>query len=401
MLSLYSLRWFFVLVTSALTGAFCNSVASGAAYNVLYNFAGGTADGANPFGSLTPIGSIFYGMTSAGGASGNGTIFTFNPATGVETPVYFFNGLPADGANPQGSLTQSTTNSAILYGLTQEGGSAAEGTAFSFDTTNNTENILFNFGHMVNGPTASVTQSGPMLYGLARDLFSIDTANNNLETTTVLSLGTSENSTLVQVGSVLYGLSGTGGTGNDGTIFSYDLTTNQPTILHSFTGSPNDGAGPMGSLTLSGTTLYGTTTEGGNPGGGTIFSYNFATGSYETLFTFGNGGNGAIPEGDLLVDGSTLYGMALAGPDSDGVIFSFDLNTDTETVLHSFDTTDGRNPTGDLTLVGNTLYGMTPYGGEYGDGVIFSIAVPEPATLSLLTAGGSLLLLRRGARRGN
>jgi uncharacterized repeat protein (TIGR03803 family) len=227
-------------------------------------------------------------------------------------------------------------------------------------------------------------------------LFSLNT-NNNAETP--VNLGYTVNDTPVQVGSVLYGLGGTGGAGNDGTIFSYNLTTSQATILHSFTGSPNDGAGPAGSLTLSGTTLYGTTTEGGNPGGGTIFSYEIATGSYETLFTFAGSGTGFLPQGDLLVDGSTLYGMAMGGPDSDGVIFSFDLNTNTETVLHSFDTTDGEDPTGDLTLVGNTLYGMTPYGGTNGDGVIFSLAVPEPATLSLLAAGGGFLLLRRHKRK--
>jgi uncharacterized repeat protein (TIGR03803 family) len=101
--------------------ALCTAESHGAAYNVLYNFAGGTADGANPFGSLTLVGSTLYGMTETGGANSDGVIFTLNPTTDVETPLYSFAGHPSDGANPQGSLIQSSLDSTLLYGMTQQG----------------------------------------------------------------------------------------------------------------------------------------------------------------------------------------------------------------------------------------------------------------------------------------
>ena len=45
-------------------------------------------------------------------------------------------------------------------------------------------------------------------------------------------------------------------------------------ILHSFGGGSGDGAGPNGSLTLVGSKLYGVTGSGGSSNQGTIFSMN-------------------------------------------------------------------------------------------------------------------------------
>ena len=53
-------------------------------------------------------------------------------------------------------------------------------------------------------------------------------------------------------------------------LLSARLVQAQFTILHSFSGQ--DGADPLGSLTLSGSTLYGTTKSGGSNDKGTVFS---------------------------------------------------------------------------------------------------------------------------------
>src|SRR5438046_874205 len=53
----------------------------GSNYQVLYPFAGGT-DGANPYASVVMgMGSKLYGTTRNGGASGNGTIFSYDTLT--------------------------------------------------------------------------------------------------------------------------------------------------------------------------------------------------------------------------------------------------------------------------------------------------------------------------------
>ena len=54
------------------------------------------------------------------------------------------------------------------------------------------------------------------------------------------------------------------------------------------------------------------------------------------------------------------------------------------TLLHEFAGGDGIWPTGSLTLSGSTLYGMTEHGGDYNQGVIFALTIPEPSTLLLL-----------------
>ena len=45
-------------------------------------------------------------------------------------------------------------------------------------------------------------------------------------------------------------------------------------IIHNFAGGANDGANPQGDLTISGTTCYGTTYAGGSAGLGTVFKVN-------------------------------------------------------------------------------------------------------------------------------
>src|SRR5688572_146330 len=85
-------------------------------------------------------------------------------------------------------------------------------------------------------------------------------------------------------------------------------------ILKSF--YTHDGAEPYGGLLLNGNTLYGTTTTaGGNYPPtfyGTVFKVNTDGTGFTVLKRFsgmeGNAPEGATPEGDLVLGGSTLYG---------------------------------------------------------------------------------------------
>jgi uncharacterized repeat protein (TIGR03803 family) len=110
-------------------------------FKVLYAFVGGFAccDGGSP--TAQPIlasDGNFYGTTSAGGAfrnidhqGGFGTVYQFNPTTGVMTILHSFNLADGNGIFPNGPLVQATDG--ILYGTTREGGP----TVFKVDTSGN------------------------------------------------------------------------------------------------------------------------------------------------------------------------------------------------------------------------------------------------------------------------
>src|SRR5271170_2153817 len=102
----------FVLGVLAMSAGLTAS-AKGQSFSLLYSFAGGTADGSGPTGSLTDVGGVLYGMTPGGGANGRGTIFSYNLASGAETMMHSFSGFPNDGALPHGSFIQSSTDSSI------------------------------------------------------------------------------------------------------------------------------------------------------------------------------------------------------------------------------------------------------------------------------------------------
>ena len=332
---------------------------SGGTPTTLFNFDG--THGEFPYGSLTlsPDGSTLYGMT-AGGVPNYGTIFSIPVSGGTPTTLFNFDGT--HGQTPYGSLTLSGST---LFGMTYSGGGIRLlGTILSIPVSGGTPTTLFNFDGT----------HGDFPYGS-------------------LTLGPD--------GSTLYGMTGSGGTNNDGTIFSIPVSGGTPTTLFNFDGT--HGTYPTGGLTLSGSTLYGMTTAGGtNNDYGTIFSIPVSGGTPTTLFNF-DGTHGYWPHGSLTLSGSTLYGMTgEGGRNSDGTIFSIPASGGTPTTLFNFDGTHGEDPHGSLTLSpdGSTLYGMTTLGGTNNDGIVFALTVPEPSTFILLAVAAISMLACVWRRRG-
>ncbi|MGA2736107.1 MAG: choice-of-anchor tandem repeat GloVer-containing protein [Bryobacteraceae bacterium] len=110
-------------------------------FSVLYQFTGvSNGDGAVPSGGLTALHGVLYGSTASGGLpgcfdeQGCGTIFSLTPPASVggswtETVLYRFpNAAPP--ASPNGSLVADSNG--ILYGVTWAGGAFNQGTVFSF-----------------------------------------------------------------------------------------------------------------------------------------------------------------------------------------------------------------------------------------------------------------------------
>ena len=102
---------------------------------------------------------------------------------------------------------------------------------------------------------------------------------------------------------------------------------------------------------------------------------------FTNIYSFTGGSDGANPEGFLVLSGSTLYSTASYGGDKgDGTVFSVSTNGSSFDRLHSFSGsgTDGSSPFAGLVLSGGMLYGTTQYGDSgsgLDDGTVFRVPV--------------------------
>ena len=339
---------------------------------VLYSFAGGTADGAYPWGLIQGSDGNFYGTTEGGGvqtcsvpnSSGSGTttgacgvVFKMT-STGEESVVYSFTGQ-SDGSVPTGRLIQASNGS--LYGTAQFGGLSNStdcpiGCGVVYQVTlGGTESALYSF-------KGSATGDG--------------------QDPTSVTLGTDGN---------LYGTTVSGGPGNFGTVFQVTIGGIE-TVLYSFLGT-TDGNYPGAPLTEGADgSFYGTALFGGT-GFGTVFNVTTA-GVETTLYSFKGTPDGATPAGRPLVlatDGD-FYGATDDGGSvttcSSGCGTVFSLTTGgTESILYNFPaagtTTSPLNPGPEVLIQGSngTLYGTTVADGQYGYGTVYSMSLSGTKTV--------------------
>jgi len=355
--------------------------------SVLYSFAETPSGTAAPGKLVMDSAGNLYGTSLTSGprvkncAESCGTIFELS-AKGVFSTLYQFGG----GANGHAPCCLVMDKSGNLYGLAS-GGSAA-GTVFKFAPKTKKFTVLHQFG------TGS---DGAYPFGL----LSFNSAGN------------------------LYGVTSTGGTNGEGTIFQ--VTPNGvETVLYNFTSETfypitnvvQDHAGDFYGVSYNGQ-LYKVTSGGvlsilnsgldlgqlnpvafgymvestvGNFYGEFYYSTSGrhaglweVLGSNDSLseYDFLNGCtpcDGVEPEGPLTLSGDSIYGTSLGdGAFYQGAVFQFDESTDTETTLYSFcpnlpSCTDGATPEWNVLpdSAGN-LYGTTAYGGTDGFGTIFKL----------------------------
>ena len=246
--------------------------------------------------------------------------------------------------------------------------------------------VLLDFDVAGNGgnPWGSLISDGNFLYGMTRiggknDLGTIFKINPDGTGYTKLldfygtSNGSNPHSSLISIGSALYGMTHNGGAHNLGTIFKINHDGTDYAKLMDFDGA-NNGRNPQGFLISDGTSLYGMTWLGGTHDLGTIFKINLDGTGYTKLMDFNGTSNGARPQGSLVTDGTSLYGMTTWGGMHDqGIIFKIDPDGTDFTKLADFGTVSGSFPRGSLISDGTFLYGMTQMGGSSNDGIIFKI----------------------------
>jgi uncharacterized repeat protein (TIGR03803 family) len=307
------------------------------------------AEGTHPFGSLTKSSNgKLYGMTSRGGGSNAGVLFSFDPADNAFSSLHEFD--YANGGEPFGnSLFQGSDGK--LYGMTAEGGSSDAGIIFSFDPSNNVFTKLHEFD-IISGryATGNLVESNGKLYGMTNMggtndvgvIFTYDPANSSftkLHDFDIASGSMPFGSLTLASDGKLYGMAGYGGGSNGGVIFSVDPANDNFTKLHDFD-IGSEYRPQSNFIEATDGKLYGVT-QGGN---GSLFSYIPSSGVLSVLVASSSDGFvGSLAQGS---DGK-LYGMTLQGGQQDnfyGTIFSYDVVTNQYAYREDFDEHNGAFP---------------------------------------------------------
>lgn len=172
-----------------------------------------------------------------------------------------------------------------------------------------------------------------------------------------------------------YGSTFSGGSGGGGTLYRY-TPAGDFTVLYSFP-TTSAYAPTTNLMEAADGNLYGTLYSGGPaqyPGGG-IYEYNMTTGQVTILYNFQTGG---YSTSDLIDDGNgNLYGTAAAdGVNGAGSVWTWNYQTNTFNTLYSFDGngSDCYLPSAGLVMASDgLLYGGTSSGGGGGAGCLYTI----------------------------
>jgi uncharacterized repeat protein (TIGR03803 family) len=279
--------------------------------------------------------------------SAQGRIFGQLPA--AETVLHSLT-ADTDGSNPRGSLILASDGN--YYGTTFSGGSGGGGTLYRYSPSGNFT-LLYSF---------------PTTAAYAPSANPIEAADGNL-----------------------YGTLYSGGTAQypGGGIYKYDMTTGQVTIVYNF----QSGGYPISDLTDDGNgNLYGTAAADGVNGSGSVWTWNYKTNSYSTVYSFASSGCN-LPESDVvLASDGLLYGSATSGG-AGGAGCLFTLKTDGTGFadIYDFDFgNDGGEPLGGLTEASDgKIYGWSQAGNAYDNfgGTLYSITPNGAASTFELVYG--------------
>jgi uncharacterized repeat protein (TIGR03803 family) len=392
---------------------------------VLYSFKGGN-DGANPYGGLLAgTSGVFYGTTSAGGTSGDGTVFELTPSGKVT--LYSFKG-GNDGATPLSGLVAA---GGVLYGTTESGGGASScsggcGTVYALTPSGSgsTERVLYAFaggsdgaypvgGLLIdkNGALYGTTQAGGGSSSCTQaseavgcgTVFKLTPSGSSYSESVLYAFqggndGSQPESTLIADKSgALYGTTEWGGgtscsvSGSSGCGAAFKLTPSgsvyTESIIYRFQGGSQDGSNPRSAL-LAGESgaLYGATLSGGAQSAGTVYELTPSGSTYTEdvihSFSVKNGGDPSDENGLVADSSGNLYGTTTVGGRracSCGTVFKLTHSAHprwVEKQIYAFAGSrfhgDGSTPYGSVVIDSTGhLYGMTYAGGASHAGIIF------------------------------
>lgn len=346
-----------------------------------------------------------WGITTYGGnvsadGYGFGTIFKTDSTGRNPIVVHRFDSI--NGMKPIGALFQASNGK--IYGSASEGGFnyplGTGGTLFEYDPAIDSFKTVVKFGSTqfpnTNAPTAALIEPTPgLLVGSGGQRGKIYTYNFNTDTITLnatipsffsglVLIDNSLNGSLIKASNgLLYGCtnhnsSNPNGAPYIGSIISLNHSTNTYNVVHPLSSLINtEGWNPMGSLAeWNAGKLYGTTYTGGTNigifpyGCGILFEYDISTNTFTKKLDFTDS-TGSQPSPLTLAQNNKFYGLTVNGGSNVidtsqhwGTLFEYDPSTNIYSVKHNFGLdgvgyVTGKNPTGSLLKASNgNLYGM-------------------------------------------
>jgi uncharacterized repeat protein (TIGR03803 family) len=351
-------------------------------FTVLHDFSGG-ADGAEPCLGLlrAPQDGNFYGYTARGGANGLGTFFRITP-DGVLTTMEDWSHSTV-GWNPSANIIQGQDGN--FYGINRS--SMTGGPAIFRITPTGTASVVANFANVPNRysaqPQSLIQASDGNFYGV--NYLGVPEASGHVfkvEAGTVSVLAEFDHAEynlptgwLVEgADGMLYGTAGYGGTFGAGAIYRIGKSGGLSTFvsLNPESGGP---AHPFGGVTLQPDgSFLGLSREGGANLRGTAFRVTpggevFVISSFEA-------DRDCRPASKLMLasDGN-LYGTTGSGVLGNGV-FKLTPQGDVSIFPGSFYDTNGSYlgyNSGFVESDDGTILGFDYYGGEQGNGQVFSL----------------------------
>jgi len=256
---------------------------------VVHSFGSGN-DGAQPIGGVVfDSAGNFYGTTSLGGDTGNGTVFEVKRSgkQWIESVIYSFKG-GTDAFNPVAGVTLDSKG--MIYGTTSFGGANGDGTVYRLQRSGShwKETILYSFKGASDGqhPVGGVI---------------LDSTGN------------------------LYGSTFQGGVNGGGTVYRLSHSSKGWKLTTGYSFNPGFG-GPYNKLTIDASgNIYGTTNGDGANNAGSVFKLTPTKGTWKftDLYDFTDGKDGGLPYGALTIDArGNIFGTAVVGgTDNQGVVF--------------------------------------------------------------------------------
>lgn len=284
-------------------------------------------------------------------------------------------------AKPQGELVHC--GNGVLVGVTMNGGDLY-GAIYKTDTTTDAITLLYSFNNTNRANSGFVMGNDGKLYTLGQTatagstvaIYSFDiTTKAYTQVHAIPAVGGSSSTPKLLKASngILYGVTSNGGANGKGILFSYNTTTSVFTSLYDF--NATNGTEPNVGLTqASNGKLYGVTSYGGANDKGVLFRFDIATNTYNKLFDFVQS-SGESPASPLYqASNGKLYSTTMTGgANYQGVLYSFDLQTNTYTNLHSFFAGEGYNPRANpIETTSGKLVGTTGAGGANYKGTMYS-----------------------------
>jgi uncharacterized repeat protein (TIGR03803 family) len=350
-----------------------------------YSFTAGS-DALSPIALVVDGSGNVYGATFVGGQSGRGTIFKV-PA-GQTTPVTLSAFTGTDGVGTAPSLVVDASGN--VFGTTPTGGSDSNGSIFEVAALSQTPVVIHSFPLSAGfdpSPTLTIDANGN-LFGTTTtggdhsdgEIFEITAgAHTFIPVYSFTSSDGTPGGIAVDAAGDIFGVTTSGGTNGTGQLF--EIAANQPagqSVITPLQSLPGGVSEPSITLDSHGN-IFGTTVTGGNGNDGTIFEYNTATQSLNTLYQFTGGSDGSFPNGRIVVDGSDdVFGTTIGSTSGSGsgAVFELVNGASNPTIIHTFSGSDGSSPTYGLVAgPTGTLYGVTSNGGANSDGTTFSVTL--------------------------